>query len=67
MKVAEIDNTKITEKYTKDELNYLFSKMIKFLEKEDKPILYQVDLDDLPENVKKDLETPDEKIEYVNL
>lgn len=67
MVIVKINNPKITEKYTKNELNYLFSKMLNFLEKEDKPTLCQVDINDLPKNVKKDLETPDDEIEYVNL
>lgn len=46
----------------------LMGVILQFLsEQEAKPTLYQVDIDDLPENVKKDLETPDNEIEYVNL
>lgn len=62
----EIDNSKIAEKYSKSELNYLFSKMVQFLENEEQPVLYQVDITELSEQVKKDIETPDEEIEYIN-
>lgn len=68
MGVLEIDDKELTDKYSKEELDYLFSKVVDFLKKEENKdvLLYSVDIDDAPKEIAEVFTADDSDVEYVN-
>lgn len=67
MVVLEIKDKVLTDKYSKEELNYIFSKVIDFLKTEEKKVnLYSMNLEDAPFEVQEAFKKPDNEVNYVN-
>lgn len=67
MFVFETEDAVLTDKYSHEELDYFFWKMVEFLKtKNTKVDLYALNLENAPLDIQKIFHMPDDDVHYVN-